>query len=320
MPSDSDTPDRTQASADTRGRNPSPLIRTQPQGSQPTRVDVAWPAWTEAHRVDDAAFAAAYEAVGPKCRAAVKTAAAMYFRYDESAREVVHESRSDHISGFWRTRTVFPAPWAIVAITPRYTAAARLLAALMPAVISGVRLVGCVCVDGLPSDPCLATLELAGVTDVFVLSAAELSALLEETQPGPGRLVLLHTGRLDVVGQQARVLHLPCFEERRAPVLTIPRPELFDLDVLRFAQGTEAVQRALQSPSPAAPDVLYASREAVTSHCLAHVRTPFSLGMAPLALAPGCEGFWLHHGLGRSFFLAHRVGFGLEDDGAAGDD
>ncbi len=278
-----------------------------------TQTSVSWPDWVEAHRLDDARIAAAYEQAGPGARAAIKTAMAMYFRYDDSTREVIHEYRSDHISGFWRSRTVFPAPWAVLVVTPRYTAAARMLAALMPAIICGVSAIACVCVDGEPSEPCLATLDLAGIDDVFTLSAAELSALLEETQPGPGRLVLLHTGELDIIRRQARTLHIPCFEERRPPVLTIPRPELFNLDLLTFAQGEDCVQRALQSPSPAAPDVLYGSEEAVRNHCLARTDTPFSLGMAPLALAPGCEGFWLHHGLGRSFFLAHRVGFGISD-------
>ena len=280
---------------------------------QQTQISVSWPSWVEQHRIDDALTAAAYENAGPAARAALKTAMAMYFRYDDSTREIIHEYRSDHMSGFWRSRTVFPAPWAIVAVTPRYVAAARVLAALMPAIISGVSAIACVCVDGEPTASCLATLDLAGIDDVFSLSAAELSALLEETQPGPGRIVLLHTGELDILRRQARSLHIPCFEERRAPVLTIPRPELFDLDVLTFAQGEDCVQRALHSPAPAAPDVLYASGEAVQNHCLAKTHTPFSLGMAPLALAPGCEGFWLHHGLGRSFFLAHRVGFGTSD-------
>jgi len=75
------------------------------------------------------------------------------------------------------------------------------------------------------------------------------------------------------------------------------------------------VDEALESPAPDAPDVLYAAPEAVRRHCLARARSQFSLGMAPLALTPGCEGFWLHHGLGRSFFLSHRVGFGLDLDG-----
>ena len=100
---------------------------------QQTQISVSWPSWVEQHRIDDALTAAAYENAGPAARAALKTAMAMYFRYDDSTREIIHEYRSDHMSGFWRSRTVFPAPWAIVAVTPRYVAAARVLAALMPA-------------------------------------------------------------------------------------------------------------------------------------------------------------------------------------------
>ena len=285
---------------------PSPQCRQ----SGATPACHAWPDWIEARRVDDTLRAAAYENVGPACRAAIKTATALYLRYDEPIREILHESRCDAVSGFWRTRTIFPAPWAVIAFPPGYTAAARLLGALMPAIVAGVPLIAAVCVDGTPAESLLATLELAGVEDVLTLSTAEICALLEETQPGPGRLVLLHKGELDALERQARVLHIPVFAERTPPSITITRPDLFDLDVLRFAQGAIPVNLALESPAPEAPDVLYASSEAVRSHCMADAAAPFSLGMAPLALAPGCEGFWLHHRLGRTFFLSHRVGFG----------
>ena len=273
-----------------------------------------WPAWLEGRRIEDGLCADAYEAAGPGARAAVKTAIAMFLKYSGSSAEVVHEERTDRLAGFWRSRTVFPAPWALVAFTPNYAAAARMLGAVMPAVCAGVSLIGCACIGGAPAGPVLAALELAGIEDIFTLTEAEASALLEETQPGPGRLVLLHSGRLDTLRQQAGALHVPVFEERRPPSITITRPELFDLEVLRFAQGRQPVQTALESPAPDVPDVLYSSPESVKSHCLAGARAQFSLGMAPLALAPGCEAFWLHHGLGRSFFLTHRVGFGLREE------
>ncbi len=50
-----------------------------------------WPAWIERKRIDDALTAEAYEKAGPTCRAAIKTATAMFMRYDAPAREVVHE-------------------------------------------------------------------------------------------------------------------------------------------------------------------------------------------------------------------------------------
>ncbi len=287
----------------------------QEEGRQPQfdcTAQAQWPEWTKDRLVADDKFASAYETLDPLCRAAVKTAIAMYFRYDEPVREILHEERNDPLSGFWRARSVFCAPWAVIALTPDYTASARLLAALMPAILCGVPQIACVCVDGEPSSQVLATCELAGINTVFSLSLADLCALLEETQPGPGRLVLLHKGELDMVRRQARTLNMPCFEERRDPVLTIPRPEKFNLDVLRFAQGEKTVSRALTNQEPVSPDALYAAPDAVRNHCLASAGNLFSLTMAPLALAPGCEGFWLHHGLGRSFFLTHRVGFGLD--------
>ncbi|MBQ4126262.1 MAG: hypothetical protein II595_09950, partial [Desulfovibrio sp.] len=94
----------------------------------------AWPAWLEDRRIEDGLSADAYEAAGPRARAAVKTACAMFLKYSGSSAEVVHEERTDRLSGFWRSRTVFPAPWALVAFTPGYAAAARMLGAVMPAV------------------------------------------------------------------------------------------------------------------------------------------------------------------------------------------
>lgn len=159
----------------------SPRCGNRKRSDRPPRVA----AWIERKRIDDALTAEAYEKAGPTCRAAIKTATAMFMRYDAPAREVVHEERSDPSSGFWRSRTVFPAPWAVVAFTPEYTAAARLLGAVMPAIITGVPLIAAVCVGGIPSEPLLTALDLAGIEDIFSLSDVELSALLEETQPVP---------------------------------------------------------------------------------------------------------------------------------------
>ena len=204
-----------------------------------------WPAWIERKRIDDALSAEAYEKAGPTCRAAIKTATAMFMRYDAPAREVVHEERSDPSSGFWRSRTVFPAPWAVVAFTPDYTAAARLLGAVMPAIITGVPLIAAVCVGGIPSEPLLTALDLAGIEDIFSLSDVELSALLEETQPGPGRLVLLHTGRLDTLRLPARNGALPQLPSR-VPSFSI-------LKSCASPKATHPWTRLLKAPRPMLP-------------------------------------------------------------------
>ena len=281
--------------------------RQEPGAEAPAAV--CWPQWTEEARLDDALAAAAYEATPAHLRAAVKTGLALaHMHFGECTTSQRNEIRNTHL-GFWRRSIAHPAPWAVIAFTPAYAAAARLAAACMPAQLCGVPLVGAVCVGGTPSSNALVTLELAGVEDIFVMDNAGLCTLLEETQPGPGRLVLLHRGELDGVAAAARALELPCFEERRSPILCLPKPEAFDLEALAFAQA-EALDAAQESPLHLTPDATYLAPVAALGHCRERRTGPFPYSSAP-ALTPGCEGFWLHPGLSPDFFRVQRQAFGL---------
>jgi hypothetical protein len=152
------------------------------------------------------------------------------------------------------------------------------------------------------------SLDLTGIEDIFALDTTGLCALLEESQPGPGRLVLLHEGELDSARHAARALGIPCFEERRPPSLVLPDPELFDLEVLAFAQG-KALEQALEPAHPVIPTALYLSSRGAEGHCRRHRFGPHHADS--LALAPNCEGFWLHTGLSPDFFRVSRLAFGL---------
>ena len=162
-----------------------------------------WPEWAEEARLDDDLAAAAYEATPPACRAALKTGLALAHMHFGQSPGCLRESRGDPHLGFWRHTASFPAPWAVLAFTPEYAAAARLTAACVPALLADVPLVGAVCVGGAPHRAALVSLELSGVEDIFCLDETGLCALLEESQPGPGRLVLLHKGELDNVARAA---------------------------------------------------------------------------------------------------------------------
>ena len=281
--------------------------RQEPGAEAPAAV--CWPQWTEDARLDDALAASAYEATPAHLRAAVKTGLALaHMHFGESTTSQRNEVRNTHL-GFWRRSIAHPAPWAVIAFTPAYAAAARLAAACMPALLGGVPLLGAVCVGGTPSNNALVTLELAGVEDIFVMDSAGLCTLLEETQPGPGRLVLLHRGELDAVAGAARALELPCYEERRSPVLCLPKPDAFDLEALAFAQG-EALEAALDAPQHLTPDATYLAPVAALGHCRERRTGPFPYCSAP-AITPGCEGFWLHPGLTPDFFRVQRQAFGL---------
>ncbi|MDY3810136.1 hypothetical protein [Desulfovibrio porci] len=267
-----------------------------------------WPEWAEEARLDDDLAAAAYEATPPACRAALKTGLALAHMHFGQSPGCLRESRGDPHLGFWRHTASFPAPWAVLAFTPEYAAAARLTAACVPALLADVPLVGAVCVGGAPHRAALVSLELSGVEDIFCLDETGLCALLEESQPGPGRLVLLHKGELDNVARAARVLGLPCYEERRAPALILPEPDAFDLDILAFAQG-DALEQALEPARPTLPAAIYLRPEAARGHCKARRHGPFRY-VGSLALSPGCEGFWLHAGLTPDFFTVSRLAFG----------
>ncbi|MGE9984806.1 hypothetical protein [Desulfovibrio sp. SGI.169] len=261
-----------------------------------------WPEWAEDARLDDDLAASAYEGTPPSCRAALKTGLALAHMHFGQSPGCLREDRRDSHLGFWRHTASFPAPWSVLAFTPEYAAAARLTAACAPALLAGVPLVGAVCVGGAPHRAALVSLELSGVEDIFTLDEAGLCALLEECQPGPGRLVLLHGGELDNVARAARALGLPCYEERRAPVLVLPEPDAFDLDILAFAQG-DALKQALEAARPAPPAAIYLRPEAARGHgSFSHVEA--------LVLSPGCEGFWLHAGLTPGFFMVSRLAFG----------
>ncbi|MFC4677851.1 hypothetical protein [Desulfovibrio legallii] len=273
-----------------------------------------WPRWVAAARLDDALSAAAYEAVPAPCRAAVKTGLALACAHFGEGTESRVESVRNARLGFWRRRISHAAPWAVLAFTPDYAAAARLAAACVPAQLAGVPLVGAVCVTDAPEQcaphpAALVSLELSGVEDVFALDQAGICRLLEECQPGPGRLVLLHRGELDAVARAAAALGLPCWQERRDPLLGLPQPDAFDLELLAFAQGS-ALEAALEPVDRRPPDALYLSPGAARSHCRERRGGPFPCSGAP-ALTPGCEGFWLHPGLDPDFFRVRRQAFGL---------
>jgi hypothetical protein len=262
----------------------------------------------EKYRLDDEFSSRAYEATSPQCRTALKSGLALAFMHFSQSAGRVHEARADPNLGYWRQTVSFPAPWAVVAFTPAYTAAARLAAACVPAHLAGIAMVGAVCVGGNPSEQALVTLDLAGIEDIFTLDTASLCALLEESQPGPGRLVLLHEGELDSARHAAHALGIPCFEERRPPHLVLPDPEIFDLQILAFAQG-KALEHALEPAHPVTPAALYLSSKAAEGHCRHH---PFGPHHADsLALSPDCECFWLHTGLSPDFFRVSRLAFGL---------
>lgn len=274
-----------------------------------------WPAHLEACRVPDALCASAYEAASPQCRAAIKTGLALGMaHYDQGQAAGGHcrHERRDARLGYWQSSGRHPAPWAVLAFSPSYAAAARLASVALCAQMAETPLLGAVCVGGTPAEAALTALELCGIEDVFRMEPADLCALLEEL-PAPGRLALLHEGELDGIAAAARLLSLRTFEERGAPALAVQRPDLFDEAVLRFCHGAAAVERALM-PGSGRPDAIFTAEAPARAHSRVRDGGPFRSGAIPLgrlSLSPGCEGLWLHADLSPDFFSIFRHGFGL---------
>ncbi len=299
----------------------------------------SWPQWVEEARLNDSLAAQAYEGTPPQWRAAIKTGLALAHMHFGSDPGQLRDMRSDGHLGFWRRSESHAAPWAIIAFTPAYAAAARLVAACIPAILAGVPLIGAVCVGGQPHRAAMVSLELSGIEDVFVLDAPGLHKLLEESRPGPGRLVLLHAGELAPTVELAQSMGLPCWQEYRPPKLGLVEADnsddgksladdgsRIDLEALYFAQA-EALDMATsitaQMPSggprgtdmPFArdaqlPDALYLASGDQEQADLLHGKA-FSASAPGLTLTPGCEGFWLHPGLTPDFFRVRCLTFGM---------
>lgn len=302
-----------------------------------TPQNTYWPQWVEDARLSDDLAAQSYEETPPQWRAAIKTGLALAHMHFGSSPSHLREERNNRHLGFWQRRESHAAPWAIIAFTPAYAAAARLAAACIPAILAGVPLIGAVCVGGPPHRSALVGLELSGVEDIFVLDALRLQTLLEESS-GPGRLVLLHTGELTQIADFARTMGLPCWQESFTPRLALTDAnslndeqglsagdDYLNLESLFFAQA-EALDSAISvapgslaksshemvmtaaTNSPRA-DALYLASAAAQAANLPHDGL-FPSNGPELILTPGCEGFWLHPGLTPDFFRVRRLAFG----------
>lgn len=260
-----------------------------------------WPAWLTAYRVADSMAAEAYEATPARFRAALKTGLALaHFHFGESASRRDEAETSGRL-GFQRASSRAPAPWALLVLSPAYAAAARLTAACAAALLAGVPHVSALSTGPAPQQAALVSLELSGVEEIFSPAAAGIETLVDEltTLPGPaGRVVLLHDGDLDEVAQAVRARGLPSYEERRPPRLRVEPDAHIDREVLAFAHGGKCALEAALAASGPADAVFRPAGQPLTP-----------APDAPLTLAPGCEGFWLHPGLTPEFFTVSRQAF-----------
>jgi hypothetical protein len=259
------------------------------------------PPWLTQCLVSDDVLAQAYEESAPALLASCKHTLAVQHAFFGEAPDWEEQRLSRSAHGFHSCACSRPADWALVIFDAEYASAPRLLAALMPALLARVPLVLCASTPGPARPELLCALELAGQEQIYALDAAQSLDLVQSlaAQPGQGRLVLLHRGALSVLRAAADATNLPCWEERRPPVLRLCGPEP-DATLIRLAHPDASDAQSL------APDVLYCSGpDAVQSQ-------------VPLILPPGMEGCWLHPSLTPDFFRVRTLSFDLSSRPDAG--
>lgn len=270
-----------------------------------------WPEDLDAHRLPDQALAEAYDATLPPLRGCIKNTLALTHAVYGECPDSLERRIIDSARGFARATHAEPVPWAVVAFTPAYAAGPRLAAALMPALLAHVPLLGAVCVGGRPSVAARVVLELAGVEDAFCLDQASFGRLLRDMRRcGVGRLALLHGGELASLRETAAELRLPVWEESRPPRLRIATGSGHERAHIAWghpdAPLTEISSRELVAqPDAFLPDI----HEADAIFCDPEQETP-SLRRAPLVLLPGMEGCWLHADLSPVFFTRTATALG----------
>jgi hypothetical protein len=150
----------------------------------------------DAARIDDARFAAAYEALSGAERGILKLCIARLHRIWGEGPASSSLARR-YGEGFALSQSSAPAAFAVIACPADWPAPSALLALVMPALLAGVkRLAPCFIspdADPVPASPLLAALELAGVEEAFCLSEDALAQSLAHLDPQSscGRLLLL---------------------------------------------------------------------------------------------------------------------------------
>lgn len=281
-------------------------------------TDPAWPRGLDRHRIPDDALAEAYDAVSAPLRGCIKnTLALAHALYGEGPDTMEHRI-TDTTRGFSRTTRSTPVPWALAAFTPAYASGPRFAAALMPALLAHVPLVGAVCVGGSPSLSVRVVLELAGVEDAFSLDGGKFARLLRDMMPcGVGRLMLLHTGELASLRRDATALRVPVWEEVHPPRLLLTPGSGHMREYIAWghpdALWEELSPRRGKDDAPTLRD--FPEVDAV--YCDAEEEQCF-LSSAPLVLLPGMEGCWIHQRLSPHFFTRTATALGTAAPPAPG--
>ena len=198
--------------------------------------------WLDAHALDDKCLGDAYESIGDRKRASLKLCIA---RLHEIYGESPFEERRERFfrQEFRLEEEETPVDYALIICEAGYPFASAFLAAIMPAILAGVRrILPCFVLSAResaerePDAPLLASLELAGVERGFATVGEDLPPLLRSLNNtfGRGRLLLIGS---PPCGEQLLLLaHRFCLASASLPLL----PQPGNLGPKSAAHGSES--------------------------------------------------------------------------------
>ncbi|MDL2306406.1 hypothetical protein LJC48_00040 [Desulfovibrio sp. OttesenSCG-928-C06] len=294
------------------------------------------PEWLEQHKVDTGP--GAYGDLEPELRACLKSQIAFLFsHYGECRPEQGRRST-------WLERNIFeeesPVSWAMYIMAPDYASGPGALAALMPALLAGVReILICRVADSEPAarQPAKAVnfgalplsisaaLELSGLDQVYDLDVTEATRLLGHlgtpSRGGDGRVVLLGSApakplnslMCEVVWSAMR-LHIPAVSLPGRLKIAVDQFCSADYELLRWAHPQAdiyTVERGtLLEPCDALvtdlPESFQPGFRAMPG-CGADELPESRISTAPqLSLQPGNEFLWLWNSIYPNFFRKRK--------------
>ena len=272
-----------------------------------------WPMAMEQGRVADAAFAAAYARSTDLQRAWTKTGLAAVFAALGGPMPASRQRREVLGHDLDLTAADAPLDYVIVLCGRDFLSPARLVAAVVPALCARARDVAAVRVGGAWPKPLLTALELCGVETACRVTSRDLTELLAELPAkGRGAVVVLGDVPLPAKLPAALAVHTARIAGR-AGVFDQDGTG-FDADALTFAHPDMAFF-AHSGPCPELPSFAAGQGELAQAAACGYdavyttsERLPQALAVAPLALGPGRETFWLWPQLPPQVLRVRRLG------------
>lgn len=276
----------------------------------PTADVTSWPDAFEQYGLRDTTLAQGFDSLLPSQRAAIKTGIGMHFALHGECSALTQNCVYDRAKGFSYKVGTAPMAWTMLCISPDFAAGPRLVAALMPAVLAGVPLVGVLCVGGEPSANTCGCLELMGIEHVFCVpneaSAQQFLQLSYEALGPLGCTLFLHQGQLAALHHSALDLGLPCWQEATPPRIALHASMAQAEPLITWCHPDSKRVSTPDAQQPVMSALTHVTEQGTQLDALFTTQTgtpPLApISPPPLVLGTGLEGFWWYPNLEPCFF------------------